>query len=66
MIDMVNDKTRRNFYYLAVHVNNDFLALFMGDFTPRIKSVGVFADVPFELSQAAVILGVNNGKFTLR
>jgi len=49
-----------------VHVNNDFLALFMGDFTPRIKSVGVFADVPFELSQAAVILGVNNGKFTLR
>ena len=65
MIDMVNDKTFWNFYYLSVHANNGFFVLFMSDFTPRIKSVAAFADVPFELSQPLVILRVNNGEFTL-
>ena len=66
MIDMVNDKTRRNFYYLSVHVNSGFLVFFTGDFTPGVKGVDTFADVPFELSQAVVILGVNNGEFVMR
>jgi hypothetical protein len=38
----------------------------MGDFTPGVKGVDTFADVPFELDQSVVILGVNNGEFALR